>query len=140
VGCAADLAFGELAFTLEPLSVVDIVVKNGDAGKHPLYVLLFVSRNAIFKHLLHSHIHGHQFQIVNRGGNYTVDDTSINPPLQEGQANPIRRDTIYLLSMQSATLRFVADNPGAWLFHCHIDWHFSSVRRTSVLFTFSPTD
>jgi len=28
--------------------------------------------------------------------------------------------------MQTATLRFAADNPGSWLFHCHIDWHFSS--------------
>lgn len=103
-----EMAFGELAFTLDHLSVVDIVVKNGDAGKHPF------------------HIHGHQFQIVNRGNDYTSNDTTINPPLKEGQANPIRRDTIQLLSMQSATLRFVADNAGAWLFHCHIDWHFSS--------------
>ena len=37
-------AFGELAFTLNHLSVVDFVVKNGDVGKHPLYVLSFISR------------------------------------------------------------------------------------------------
>jgi iron transport multicopper oxidase len=23
-------------------------------------------------------------------------------------------------------MRFVADNPGVWIFHCHIDWHLSS--------------
>jgi len=123
------MAFGELAFTLDHATVVDIVVKNGDAGKHPLYVPFLISpRRGVVEHLSQSHIHGHKFQIVNRGENYTSDDTTINPPLKEGQANPIRRDTIQLLSMQSATLRFVADNPGAWLFHCHIDWHFSSVR------------
>jgi len=123
------MAFGELAFTIDHLSVVDIVVKNGDAGKHPLCVPLFISphRNAA-EFSPRSHIHGHKFQIVNRGEDYTSKDPKLNPPLQEGQANPIRRDTIQLLSMQSATLRFVADNPGAWLFHCHIDWHFSSVR------------
>ena len=22
--------------------------------------------------------------------------------------------------------RFVADNPGVWAFHCHIDWHLSA--------------
>lgn len=26
-------------------------------------------------------------------------------------------------SGSSATLRVVADNPGAWFFHCHIEWH-----------------
>jgi len=122
------MAFGELAFTLDELSVVDIVVKNGDAGKHPLYVPLLASpRHVVVELLSHSHIHGHKFQIVSRGDDYTSDDPTLNPPLTEGQANPLRRDTIQLLSMQAATLRFVADNPGAWLFHCHIDWHFSSV-------------
>jgi iron transport multicopper oxidase len=38
VALTGEMAFGELAFTLDHLSVVDIVVKNGDAGKHPLYV------------------------------------------------------------------------------------------------------
>lgn len=128
-----EMAFGELAFTLDHLSVVDIVVKNGDAGKHPLYVLSFVSRYDTVELLSYSHFHGHKFQIVKRGDDYTSNDTTINPPLKEGQANPIRRDTIQLLSMQTATLRFVADNSGAWLFHCHIDWHFSSVRLTFPL-------
>lgn len=123
-----QLAFGELAFTLDHLSVVDIVVKNGDAGKHPLYVLFLTPPGAMSLNFLpHSHIHGHKFQVVNRGDDYTSNDTTLNPPLKEGQANPISRDTIQILSMHSATLRFVADNPGAWLFHCHIDWHLSSV-------------
>ena len=125
-----EMAFGELAFTLDHLSVVDIVVKNGDAGKHPLCVLSFISHYNVVELLPYSHIHGHKFQIVKRGDDYTSNDTTINPPLMEGQANPMRRDTIQLLSMQTATLRFVADNSGAWLFHCHIDWHFSSVRLT----------
>lgn len=34
------MAFGELAFTIDNLAVIDVVVKNGDAGKHPLYVPL----------------------------------------------------------------------------------------------------
>lgn len=42
-----EMAFGELAFTLDHLSVVDIVVKNGDAGKHPLYVLHFTPRQNV---------------------------------------------------------------------------------------------
>ena len=135
------MAFGELAFTLDHLSVVDIVVKNGDAGKHPLYVPPFTSPcHNVVELLPHSHIHGHKFQIVNRADNYTSDDPTANPPLREGQANPMRRDTIQLLSMQSATLRFVADNRGAWLLHCHIDWHFSSVRSSFPLICTSLND
>ena len=127
------MAFGELAFIIDHLSVIDIVVKNGDAGKHPLYVPLLIPPAELLLSLLpHSHIHGHKFQIVNRGDDYTSNDTTLNPPLKEGQTNPIRRDTIQLLSMHSATLRFVADNPGAWLFHCHIDWHLSSVRLSGL--------
>jgi FtsP/CotA-like multicopper oxidase with cupredoxin domain len=43
---------------------------------------------------------------------------SLNPPLIEGQENPMRRDTVVIQPHHSATLRFVANNPGAWLFHC----------------------
>ena len=31
-------AYGSSNFVLDHLSVVDIIVKNGDVGKHPLYV------------------------------------------------------------------------------------------------------
>ena len=75
---------------------------------------------------MNSHLHGHKFQIVKRATDYTSDDPTLNPPLVEGQANPIRRDTVQVQSGTSATLRFTADNPGAWFFHCHIEWHLSA--------------
>ncbi|WWD18251.1 hypothetical protein CI109_102701 [Kwoniella shandongensis] len=50
------------------------------------------------------HFHGHEFQVT----------------------NPSRRDTIVIPPTGSVTLRWTADNPGAWMFHCHIDWHLSS--------------
>jgi len=56
--------------------------------------------------------------IINRAENYTSDDPTLNPPLVEGQANPMRRDTVQVPSMSSVTLRVIADNPGVWLFHC----------------------
>lgn len=70
-----------------------------------------------------SHIHGHKFQIVGRSTDYTSSDPTLNPPIAPDQPNPIRRDTVQIPSGESATLRFVADNPGAWFFHCHIEWH-----------------
>jgi iron transport multicopper oxidase len=44
------------------------------------------------------------------------DDVSDTSPVNEGQSNPIRRDTVQIPAGESATLRFVADNPGVWLF------------------------
>lgn len=36
-----ESAYGHSNFVLDHLSTIDIVVKNGDAGKHPLSVDLF---------------------------------------------------------------------------------------------------
>ncbi|OAX35604.1 Fet3 protein [Rhizopogon vinicolor AM-OR11-026] len=101
-------AYGPYSFVLNYEDVVDIVVMNADTGQHPF------------------HLHGHKMQIVNRAIDYTSDDPSLNPPLIEGQTNPMRRDTITITGGGSVTLRFIADNPGAWLFHCHIEWHLES--------------
>ncbi|KAF5383086.1 hypothetical protein D9615_005079 [Tricholomella constricta] len=98
-------AYGPLSFVVDHLDVVDIVIKNGDAGKHPF------------------HLHGHKYQLIGRSEDYTSDDPALNPPIVEGQANPMRRDTVQIPSMHSATLRIVADNPGVWFLHCHIEWH-----------------
>jgi len=46
-----EMAFGELAFTLNHLSVVDIVVKNGDVGKHPLCVPFISPRRNVIEFL-----------------------------------------------------------------------------------------
>ncbi|KAK0449587.1 Fet3 protein [Desarmillaria tabescens] len=100
-----ESAYTPLSFVVDYGDIVDIVIKNGDAGKHPF------------------HLHGHKPMIVGRATDYTSDDPLLNPPIVEGQANPIRRDTVHIPSMGSATLRVVADNPGTWFLHCHIEWH-----------------
>lgn len=98
-------AYGPLSFVLEHNEVIDIVLKNTDVGKHPF------------------HLHGHKFMIMGRSLDYTSNDPALNPPIQEGQQNPIRRDTVQVPPTQSVTLRIVADNPGVWFLHCHIEWH-----------------
>jgi iron transport multicopper oxidase len=35
----------------------------------------------------------------------------------------MRRDTFVLKPEGHIVIRFQADNPGVWLFHCHIEWH-----------------
>jgi iron transport multicopper oxidase len=31
----------------------------------------------------------------------------------------------------STTIRFQADNPGVWFFHCHMEWHLVAVSMVS---------
>ncbi|KAK0215678.1 Fet3 protein [Armillaria fumosa] len=98
-------AYTPLSYVIEYGDIVDVTIKNGDAGKHPF------------------HLHGHKPMIIGRSADYTSDDPLLNPPIVEGQANPMRRDTVHVPSMASVTLRVVADNPGTWFLHCHIEWH-----------------
>lgn len=73
-------------------------------------------------------------QLVQRSTDYTSDDPALNPPIVEGQANPMRRDTVQLPGGAGVTLRVVADNPGVWIFHC-IDFAASlAFLSTDVLF------
>ena len=55
------------------------------------------------------HMHGHNFWVI---------ATSQYTP-----TNPIMRDTISVPAQGWAKIRFMSDNPGVWLLHCHIDWH-----------------
>ena len=113
-------AYGPSSFVLNHLEVFDLVIQNADTGGHPLYVffLFVLLRKLNAKKTLFSHLHGHKFQIVGRSLNFSSSDPALNPPIVEGQANPMRRDTIFIPSGQSVTLRVVADNPGTWFLHC----------------------
>ncbi|KAJ1962113.1 ferroxidase fet3 [Dipsacomyces acuminosporus] len=88
------------AHILEHMHDIQLVVNNFDVGHHPF------------------HLHGHSFQIIERGP--APYDPTYNP---RPKTAPIRRDTVSIPGMQYVILRFRADNPGAWLFHCHIEWH-----------------
>jgi len=66
------------------------------------------------------HLHGHDFFVLGSGsGTYDGTTNGLN------FANPPRRDTTILPSDGWLVLAFEANNPGAWLMHCHIAWHIS---------------
>ncbi|KAJ2772183.1 ferroxidase fet3 [Coemansia nantahalensis] len=83
------------------------------------------------------HLHGHVFQIIEYGpvdrstivlsplANRTADDVVL-PPLQPFHGAPMRRDTLVVPPFHYIKLRFRADNPGVWMFHCHMDTHFAA--------------
>ncbi|CEH17048.1 multi-copper partial [Ceraceosorus bombacis] len=97
------------------MDMVQVTIYNWDAGTHPF------------------HLHGHNFQVVHKAIDVTSDDPALNPPFNETQVNPMRRDTITIHSTGSATIRFRADNPGAWFLHCHIEWHMNQGLSTLLL-------
>ncbi|KAL1936528.1 hypothetical protein VTP01DRAFT_662 [Rhizomucor pusillus] len=94
------------AFILNHLDMVEIVLNNLDANAHPF------------------HLHGHVFQIVARGEG--VYDGSQDNNLTWYLDNPVQRDVVQVPSGGFTIIRFRADNPGAWFFHCHIEWHLES--------------
>ncbi|KAJ9648054.1 laccase, multicopper oxidase, benzenediol:oxygen oxidorectuctase [Coniosporium tulheliwenetii] len=66
------------------------------------------------------HLHGHDFYVLGAGGGtFSGSADGLN------FANPIRRDVATLPAGGWLVLAFPADNPGAWLMHCHIAWHVS---------------
>lgn len=86
---------------VEKGAIVELVVNNLDAALHPF------------------HLHGHQFQVIERPASGAGKWPGTTTP----SASPASKDTIVVNGDSYAVIRFVADNPGVWLFHCHIEWH-----------------
>jgi FtsP/CotA-like multicopper oxidase with cupredoxin domain len=55
------------------------------------------------------HLHGHSFRVLSRNGQPTAH--------REWQ------DTVLMAPREKVEIAFVADNPGDWMFHCHILEH-----------------
>ena len=65
------------------------------------------------------HLHGHDFFLLARGqGVYTSD-------IKLKFKTPMRRDVATVLKIGFIVMAFKADNPGSWLFHCHMAAHSS---------------
>lgn len=92
------------AFVLGYNEVIEIVLNNLDPGKHPW------------------HLHGHDFQVLARSG----DSAGVYANNVTLSSIPMRRDTLLVEGGGYFVIRFRSDNPGVWLFHCHIEWHVDS--------------
>lgn len=89
---------------------MEIILNNNDAGKHPF------------------HLHGHVFQVAARSAADAGFFDAGNSSHTEDWARrtPMRRDTVLVRPHGYMVLRFQSDNPGIWLFHCHLEWHMAS--------------
>ncbi|KAF5480808.1 hypothetical protein F2P56_001521 [Juglans regia] len=67
------------------------------------------------------HLHGHDFWVLGHGsGRFNIS----THPKQYNLVNPIMKNTVPVHPYGWTALRFRADNPGVWAFHCHIESHF----------------
>lgn len=96
---------GTKLFKLKFGSVVEIVLQGTNifAGEeHPM------------------HLHGHEFYVLATGSGNFDPNTDVH---KFNLVDPPRRNTIGVPVRGWAVIRFVANNPGVWLMHCHIDTH-----------------
>jgi FtsP/CotA-like multicopper oxidase with cupredoxin domain len=70
------------------------------------YILAIDNKTAWYHPI---HLHGHSFRVITRNGRPTK--------YREW------RDTVLIPPRERAEVAFVADNPGDWMFHCHILAH-----------------
>ncbi|WCJ41512.1 Plant L-ascorbate oxidase [Euphorbia peplus] len=98
---------GSVIYSLEFNSTVDVILQNANMLKkdssevHPW------------------HLHGHDFWVLGYGeGKFKEEDEQ-----KFNLKNPPMRNTALVFPHGWTALRFVADNPGVWAFHCHIEPH-----------------
>jgi FtsP/CotA-like multicopper oxidase with cupredoxin domain len=79
---------------------LQVVIVNSGSMAHPI------------------HLHGHDFYVLEQTStNYNPDSVKLNTK------NPPRRDVVVLQPDGYLVLAIEADNPGAWLMHCHVAFH-----------------
>ncbi|RWW60731.1 hypothetical protein BHE74_00032250 [Ensete ventricosum] len=96
------------AYVIRFNSTVDVILQNANA--------LAVNVSEIHPW----HLHGHDFWVLGYGdGRFDEEEDVARFNLK----NPPLRNTVVIFPYGWTAIRFVADNPGVWAFHCHIEPH-----------------
>lgn len=99
---------GGNVYVLAHNATVDVVLQNANA----------LARNVSEVHPWH--LHGHDFWVLGYGeGKFEPGRDAAKFNLRD----PVMKNTVALHPLGWTAVRFVADNPGVWLFHCHIEAH-----------------
>ncbi|KAF2123245.1 multicopper oxidase-domain-containing protein [Lophiotrema nucula] len=98
---ASTYGVGVDPWILKSNEIVQVYMENPQAFPHPM------------------HLHGHEFQVVARGTGSWDGNEGALPQV------PMKRDVVVIPANGYIVLRFKADNPGVWFFHCHIDLHLT---------------
>src|SRR6478735_6086492 len=120
-----------------PIGPKDALLRGGELGADLFLVngkmhgaippLLVTEGERVLLRLIHTgaiphpiHTHGHSFQIVATDGN----------PVPEGAR--LTKDTVLIGPAERYDLAVVADNPGVWMVHCHIEHHMANGMMTTI--------
>ena len=112
----------------EPVTRTEILTLTGGGtdylwglnGKSSIHETIFTVReNELIEVVMQNqtgmahpmHLHGHYFKVV------AINNVSIKGAL---------RDTVLVPPSTTVTIRFAADNPGNWAFHCHHIYHMNA--------------
>ena len=124
-----------------------INIEGGLSGKTIRFVFssLNITKGFSFAHPIH--LHGHSFHVVKVGyGSYDPSNNTVSgstpdiscgtpcrkAPTWTGNIAPedisitnktIRKDTVIVPAGGYVVIDFIADNPGYWFLHCHIESH-----------------
>ncbi|XP_025085370.1 laccase-2-like [Pomacea canaliculata] len=92
--------------------------------------LIVFHEGRVFSENGHSiHLHGHSFHLLGLGkigsslSRADLENLENNGHLRRNFIQPPVRDTVNVPDGGYAILRFKANNPGYWFFHCHTDSH-----------------
>lgn len=126
----------ELTVSTREVEVVDVILQNFDEGNHPFHLhgmQMFVLAAG------HGYFPGYEaLGLAPEGKGVLLNDTTTDTTDTDSDtttdanadavsssilANPTRRDVTTVEGFGWTLIRFVADNPGVWLFHCHMIWH-----------------
>ena len=96
--------------------VYELVLINLDDGPHPF------------------HLHGHKFWVLHTG-EMEIPAYRYKPEVQRefDLQRAMKRDTVVVPMLGHAIIRWVADNPGVWAFHCHMLVHFASGMAMAIV-------
>lgn len=90
-------------------------INDQDSPMGPQYVvrqgqLVRLHINNMTDEIHTMHLHGHHFSVLTRNG-------------QPLRGSPVRLDSLLVEPHESWDVAFVANNPGLWMFHCHVLVH-----------------
>ncbi|KAK9243442.1 multicopper oxidase-domain-containing protein [Lipomyces tetrasporus] len=112
-------------------TTVDTGIKIGDVVD-----LIIDNIDPVILHPMH--LHGHSFWVVSESnygmfGYSSVEAALANDSSTMNLNNPPYRDGYAIAPGGHAVFRYIADNAGAWMFHCHINNHLITGMSAVIL-------
>ena len=105
-----------MAWTINGVAASEHVMDPIFALRRDQTCVIAMANDTAWHHPMH--LHGHAFRVLSRDGRPT--------PRREWQ------DTVLVAPRERVEIAFVADNPGDWMFHCHVLEHQAAGMMSTI--------